>query len=201
MKLLTGRGLLVGTALLTTLSGTPVMARPHVATPAKPNHVAAEPKAAAAARLDQARLAACQRRETNINAIMERMAAQADKHIGVFDKISQRVQAFYQAKGRSVANYDALVADVTAQRAAAAAAAAKLGSASGFRCDGDDPKGSITAFKAELKSTRTALQAYRTAVKNLIVGVKSAVGAEQRTKPEQPKAPDQVKTNSAGAQR
>ena len=45
-----------------------------------------------------------------------------------------------------------------------------------FKCDGTDPKGAVSSFKDALKSEIAALQAYRTSVKNLIVGVKSVQG-------------------------
>jgi len=42
-----------------------------------------------------------------------------------------------------------------------------------FKCDGDNPKGVASTFKDLHKAEIAALKAYKAAVKNLIVGVKS----------------------------
>ncbi len=41
----------------------------------------------------------------------------------------------------------------------------------------NNPKGVISSFKESLKAEITALKEYKTAIKNLIVGVKSVQGA------------------------
>lgn len=180
MKFFLGRGVLVGVTVLTALQGAPVLAeRPSATPPGRPQAQVnvAERKAAAQGRLDQAKLTACKRQEAAINATLDRLERRSSNHIAVFDKISQRVQAFYADKKLNVSNYDALVADVTAKRSAATAAVAAL--ESDFKCDGDNPKGVVAAFRGQLQPVRAALQAYRTSVKNLIVGIKSAVATER----------------------
>lgn len=131
-------------------------------------------------KLDSARLKACQAREKAITAIMSRVAERGQKHLEVFSTIASRAESFYtnKEKDKTLANYAALVADVNAKKAAAQTAVANVASKSAsFKCDINDPRGVITSFKDALKSEIQALQAYRTAVKNLIVGIKSVHGS------------------------
>ena len=131
-------------------------------------------------RLNQAKLKACQRREGAINKILTRSAARGEKQLEVLNKISERTQAFYAKKGKTLSNYNALVFEVNSKKGVAqtAVAAVKSSSAS-FRCDGTDPKGTAESFKTNLKNQAAALKAYKTAVKNLIAGVRNAQGGQQ----------------------
>lgn len=142
---------------------------------------------AAKTKLTEAKLKVCRVRERTINNIMLRQSDRGAKQLEVFSKISDRVQAFYTEKGRTVDNYDALVAAVNAAKTDAEAAVAKVKETSAtFKCDGTDPKGSVAIFKETVISKNAALKTYKTAVKNLIVGVKSAQGtassADNQTK-------------------
>jgi hypothetical protein len=66
------------------------------------------------------------------------------------------------------------VVDVTTAQTDAQTAVDTIKSAStGFSCDSDDPQAFVGTFKDSLKSEISALQDYRTAVKDLTVGVKS----------------------------
>lgn len=126
------------------------------------------------ARLEAAKLKACEKREKAIQNIMARMSDRGTKQLDVFNKISDRVQAFYTEKGKTLSNYDALVADVSAKQEAAQTAVGNLNGGSGeFECDGDNPKAVVESLKEDLHTMNEALKEYRTAIKNLIVGVKS----------------------------
>lgn len=143
---------------------------------------AQERKDAAQTKLADAKLKACQNREKAINNILARIADRGSKQIDVFNKIAQRTETFYTTKDKTLSNYDALVADVNAKKAAAQTAVITVKSNSvSFKCDGTDPKGAATSFKDSLKSEITALKNYKTAVKNLIVGVKSVQGTTTST--------------------
>jgi TolA-binding protein len=124
-------------------------------------------------KLTEAKLKICEVRKKNITRIMTRSVTRAENQLGVFTKISDRVQAFYVKKGKNLSNYDELVSAVHGAKAQAQADIATLKTLNDFTCDGDDPKGDAAAFKAALETVRSDLKAYRTAVKNLIVGVKS----------------------------
>lgn len=132
----------------------------------------------AAAKLEDAQLKACQKREQNINKILQRIATRSEKQLDVFTKISERTQAFYETKGRTLDNYDQLVETVNTEKAEAEAAVQAVKDRSTeFACDGTDPKGVASLFKEDLKSQIAALKEYKQAVKDLIVGVKSVQGA------------------------
>ena len=133
-------------------------------------------------RLEGKKLKACEAREKRIDATMEQMTKRGQAHIEVFTKISDRVQAFYSEKGRTVENYEALVADVEAKKLAAEQAVNSAQSVGGvFSCTGDNPKIASTEFRDAHKVQVAALKEYRTAVKNLIVAVKSAQSTQVKT--------------------
>lgn len=138
---------------------------------------AQENREAARGRLDDARLRACENRQKAIANIMARLSDRGQKQTELFTAIAERTQQFYVSTGRSVANYDALVADVAAKRTAAqAAVSAVTDTGAKFACDTEDPKATATVFRDSLRAEIDALKAYKTAVKNLIVGVRSAQG-------------------------
>ena len=147
--------------------------------------VAKEAKEAAKTKLADAKLRVCKTHEKVIDTIMGNAAARGDKQMGVIDTIATRTEAFYQSKGKTLANYDELVAKVNAAKATAQTAVDTVkNSSTTFNCDGTDPKGVAAGFKNAVRAEITALKEYRTAVKNLIVGVKSV----------------QVSTSTEGAQ-
>lgn len=138
---------------------------------------AADRKEATQTKLADAKLKACENRQKAIQNIMARIADRGTKQLDVFNKISERTQAFYTDKGKALGNYDALVAEVNAKKGAAETAVQVVKDSSAtFACDGENPKGVVESFKESLKAEITALKEYRTAVKNLIVGVKSVQG-------------------------
>jgi hypothetical protein len=135
------------------------------------------PGSQAGTKLADAKLRVCQHREKSINNIMARIADRGQKQLDLFTSIATRTEDFYTSKGKTLSNYDALVSDVNTQRAAAQSEVDTIKSDSvSFKCDGTDPKGAAQAFKDDLKLEMSALKTYRTAVKNLIVGVSSVQG-------------------------
>lgn len=135
---------------------------------------AANRKAVAQTKLADAKLKACQNREKAINNIMSRISDRGQKQITLFGTIASETETFYTNKGKALSNYDSLLADLSAKKDAAQTAvdAVKTGSST-FTCGGDNPKGAVSGFVVSLKSEITALNNYKTSVKNLIVGVKS----------------------------
>lgn len=143
---------------------------------------ATDAKANVQTRLTDARLKACQNREKVITNIMSRISDRGQKQLDLFSSIANKTEAFYAEKGKTIATYDTLVADVAAQKTTAEATIATIASTSTtFKCDGTDPKGVVSSFKDSLKAEIAALKDYKTAVKNLIVGVKSAQGVTSST--------------------
>lgn len=143
----------------------------------------AEKKAQNEARLEEKKLEICKKREANVNKKMSNIVRRAEKQLGVFTKISDRTKTFYAEKNRTLANYDALIAEVDAKKLAAESAlgALKVNNVE-FKCDGTDPKGAGASFRESQKTVIAAMKEYKSAVKNLIVGVKSA-NAENTSTP------------------
>lgn len=130
-------------------------------------------------RLEAAKLKACQNRQKAIENILARLSNRGDKRLDVFTKIADRVQVFYGEQGNTLNSYDELVADVVAKKATAEEAVTNLHNTAGmFSCEGEDPKGAISIFREQLEARNVALREYKTAVKNLILGVKSAQPTE-----------------------
>ena len=143
---------------------------------------AADKRAAVQTRLADVKLKVCQQREKTIDNIMTRMGDRGVKQLDVFTKIADRTEVFYDKSGKVLGNYDALVADVNAKKAdAKAAVTAAQSTTVTFKCDGTDPKGAASSFKTSLEAQNQALKAYKTAVKDLIVGVKSVQGTTSST--------------------
>lgn len=127
-------------------------------------------------RLDAAKAQSCQKRQKAVTNIMARIVDRGTKQIGVFDAIATRTETFYSSHNLSLANYATLVAAVNAAKTKAQTDLAAVKAADTFSCTSSDPKGQVITFKTALKLEIADLKAYKTAVKNLIVGVKSVAG-------------------------
>lgn len=130
---------------------------------------------------DEQKLKACQTKEKVIKTRLANLVRVTQNMGEKFTKITDRVKTFYAdkvvPKGGIVANYDALVADVNAKKAAAdAALATAKANGESFSCTSSDPKGTLTQFRKDMQAVKRALKDYRTSVKNLIVAVKQALG-------------------------
>lgn len=127
-------------------------------------------------KLTDKRLDVCKKREARINAIINKTAAQAEKHLAVFEKIEDRVKAFYTDRQLSVANYDVLVAAVDEKHTSAVAAVEGL-KTNDFSCDTTDATNPSGIVKDLALSKNDALKEYRSALKDLISAVKSAASS------------------------
>ncbi|HTH72729.1 MAG TPA: hypothetical protein VL737_05205 [Candidatus Pristimantibacillus sp.] len=133
-------------------------------------------------RLDAVKEKVCENRKQHIASIMDRSITRANKQLDLFSTIATRVEAFYVNKGKTLANYDELVTAVNNAKTKAQGDFDTLKGQTTFDCNGSDPKGQVEAFKTALQSVNQDLKDYRTAVKNLIVGVKSVQGTESSNK-------------------
>jgi len=130
------------------------------------------------ARLTEARLKTCLAKENSIQKQTQQLTRLSTNMLNVFDKIATRVETYYTSvvlpAGKSLSNYDQLVADVAAKKTATQTALAKAQASSGtFVCDGDDPVATITEFRSGMVSVKAALKEYRTSVNKLIVAVRT----------------------------
>jgi hypothetical protein len=185
IKMTMKHGILAGMAVFAIAIIAPVAAYAQDADATEMRHTAEEHKSAMQqkvverkeamqTKLADAKLKACEKRQEKITNIMTRMTERAEKRVVLFDTIAERTKRFYVNKGKVLANYDALVSDVDDKKAAVQAHIDTAKSTrAAFDCNGEDPKGTVDNFKATAETGRDALKAHRTAVKNLIVGVKS----------------------------
>ncbi len=129
---------------------------------------------------EEHRQKACEARAANLNRRASNYAAAAARHLAVFDGIFAKVQAFYTNKGLNVTGYDALVATAKDKQAAAQAAVDVLkGLDVNIDCTQSDPAQTVQALKTAVKNAREALQAYRSAIKDVIVAIKGASSAQE----------------------
>jgi hypothetical protein len=133
-------------------------------------------------RLADTKLKVCQLHEQIINNRMQRTAQRGARHLERMGTLAERIEVFATKSGKTVANYDALVADVSAKKTAAQAAVDKVKSDSAsFKCDGSDPKGLGVAFKADVKAQAQALKDYKSSIQNLLKAVKTATATSEST--------------------
>lgn len=129
-------------------------------------------------KLDDARKRICESRVKNVERIMNKAATQGQKHLEVFNKISNRVQEFYANRGLAVDNYDTLIANVSAKKVAAEVAiTAVKDNTTTFNCSGENPIGTADMFSGKIRAMHVALKEYRTAIKDVLVAVKTANAA------------------------
>lgn len=136
------------------------------------------------AKLDEKKLKVCETKQRNITRRSQAAAARAANQFRVFGSIAEKVDKFYTdkilARGITVASYSALKQDIADKKILAETAVQNASSsASAIDCNSDNPKGQIQTFKEDMKSVISALKDYRTAVKNFLVAVKSAIGKNQ----------------------
>jgi len=119
----------------------------------------------------------CEARESSIKTRMSNLDRMANKMLEKFDSIASRVKTYYLASGKTVSNYDALVASVATKRSAVdTALAAARADVDTFNCDVQNPRSHMTKYLEHMKTVKAALKDYRTAIKNLIVAVRSVTG-------------------------
>lgn len=142
-------------------------------------------KAARQGKLEGRKLEVCKRREAKVNELMGRISARGEKYASLIATMTERVEAYKESKDLTVANYDALLAEVETKKAAAVAAVEAVKSAQAeFKCDGSDPKGSAAIFKELMKAQNEALKSYKESVVKLLVAVKQSQGDKtDATKP------------------
>ena len=124
------------------------------------------------------KLRACKNRENAVKNIMLRIDTRANNQIKLFSTIATRVEAFYVKQGKTLSNYAQLVASVNTAKTQAVNEFAVVKTNSSFKCSSAHPKGEVNAFQSYLKTEISYLKSFKTAVKNLIVGVASVNGVK-----------------------
>ncbi len=121
----------------------------------------------------------CLAREQIIKTRMNNLERLTQNMFEVFGKIEARTEEFYQnklvVKGTTVASYSTLLQNVESKKSSAEKLLLESkNDISGFSCANVNPKTSLTEFRKDMQSVKSALKEYRTSIKNLIVAVKSA---------------------------
>jgi hypothetical protein len=126
---------------------------------------------------EEAKLAKCKAAETRIKTLMTRQGARGEKQLALIGAIVTRVQAYKTEKNLTVANYDTLLADVEAKKAAAQTAIDNAKAAQvDFKCDSADPQKAGEIVRELVKAQHEALKAYKEATIKLLVAVKQSQG-------------------------
>ncbi|MFI5240470.1 MAG: hypothetical protein ACHQUB_02055, partial [Candidatus Saccharimonadia bacterium] len=124
------------------------------------------------------KLKICQYRAASITLHMQNIIKHANTHLSNFTSIATRVEAFATKNSQEPSDYVTLVAAVTSAQGLVTADIATLSTdASNFSCASSDPKGEVTQFRSDLSTLITDFGTFRTDLKNLIAGVKSAAPA------------------------
>ena len=131
-------------------------------------------------RPNEPKLRACDAREQVVKTRMNNLLRMSNNMVEVFDKISLRVQEYYQNKvvpsGKTVSNYDTLIAAIASKKDAVKMALDKANTDSlVFNCDTERPKSTLVIFRQDMQSVKNALRDYRISIKNLIAAVRSVV--------------------------
>lgn len=131
------------------------------------------------------KIRACQAKENAIKNRISHLTALVTTMESKFDSIATRVKDHYTNKvvpsGKTVANYDDLVADIqTKKDAVDTALKTAQADVDSFSCTSTNPKDQLTQFRTDMKNVKKALKEYRTSIKNLIVAVRSVTGEENK---------------------
>jgi len=125
------------------------------------------------------RQAACKARQNAINRRTDNYAKAAQANLDTFNSILAKVQAFYADKKLNIANYSTLFATAQAQRTAAQQAVDALKSLDVMiDCTQSDPAQTLVTVKTAVAATRTALQSYRSSIKDIITALEGASSAQ-----------------------
>jgi len=130
----------------------------------------------------QGQLKACLNRQNAIQTIIVRIDTRLQNQLGLFTTIAGRVENFYSKSGKTVSNYSQLLSNVNSTYMTAKNTFSSLQVSTPFSCSASHPHGIVINFISDLKTTITNVKAYKTAVKNLIVGVAQANNVSLTTK-------------------
>jgi len=133
--------------------------------------------------LTGANLKACQNKEKSLQKRSDQLVKTTENMIENFDKIADHVKGYYTdtviPAGKTVANYDDLLAAIAEKKLAAKEdlAQAEVG-IDDLNCESNSPKDLLTQFRTDMLVVKKDLQEYRAAINDLIVAVRSSTGTE-----------------------
>lgn len=132
-------------------------------------------------RLEGVKLSACQQRVSAINNKAENLQTRISNMTTTFNNVATRVDEYYKTKlvpaGKTVTNYDSLIASVSANKAAVDLMSSQIGTQiRAFSCTGDNPAEDIRTYTGNIMEIQNSLKTYKDSVVSLIVAVKSVSG-------------------------
>jgi hypothetical protein len=129
-------------------------------------------------KLSQVGLERCLQRERQIKLMIGSSVEHFERKSDVLTKISDRVQDFADRQSTKPSNYLTLVAAVESAHEAVLEEMDDLEDAGEFSCQDNHPKRTLINFLDHIRTQRSLVKDYQQAVRDLIVGVKSAQGQQ-----------------------
>lgn len=123
----------------------------------------------------------CDRRQQEINILIQRIDSRSKNQLALFTTIAARVETFYASKSKPVTGY--LKLETAVALAETKAQSEQSGLSLNFVCDANNPKATAQSFIGIVRVEVSDLQSYRIAVKNLIIAIANANGVKIKTNP------------------
>jgi chromosome segregation ATPase len=128
---------------------------------------------------------ACTARKDHIETRLSNLKNHGQGHLDAFNALFEKIKAYQDKNNLAASNYDDLVAAATSAQAAATAAVTTVKSTIGtVDCAATDPATNVAASKTAIDDAKTALQAYRASLKNLVAALLQAKKAAAGTTPQ-----------------
>lgn len=130
--------------------------------------------------LKQKRIEQCVAKSEGVNTALQKITENRQRIFNRLSELSDKVQAFVTNKKLVVANYDQLIANLSTRKTTAEASINQVQAVNTLNCnDVRTPKDQLQTFRDKRKGSVDALKEYRTAVKKLILAVKSAIASHK----------------------
>lgn len=117
----------------------------------------------------------CEQRQSQLQALMQKLVNDAQLQLNYFTESAQAVEAYYRSSGKRLSNYDQLVSNNNNAANEAKQALNLASNAATINCAGYPPD-DIKTFKERLQALHDRLFSYRSTVKTFVLAVKSAGG-------------------------
>ncbi len=135
----------------------------------------AQAQTGASHKLSDTQKRVCEQNENRIQNVFTNTNRLGEGRLNLFDKIAERIRAYYTGNGLNAENYESLTNKVEQARVSAQEALrVSVQTASQFGCDNDDPKGTANQYKVQVKTQTEKLKEYRSAIQELLSAVKQA---------------------------
>jgi len=130
--------------------------------------------------LKEKRKQQCAAKAEGVNTAFKKITENRRRIFTRLTEISDKVQAFVTNKQLTVENYDQLVATVTERKSTAEASINQVHAVNTLSCnDIRSPKDQFKTFREKRQGSIDALKEYRTAIKKLILAVKSSIASHK----------------------